>query len=87
MLVPALAYAGGLAALLTMIDKAVTQSKEAQNALRPIAIGSSKYLVAFLHPYQVHQIRTNTNTGQWLDIQKAAATADAIAFLDRTIGQ
>ena len=26
----------------------------------------------FLHDYQVHDLRTNTASGQWLDIQKAA---------------
>jgi len=28
--------------------------------------------VLFLHPWQITDLRTSTNTGQWLDIQKAA---------------
>jgi N4-gp56 family major capsid protein len=31
----------------------------------------------FLHPYQVYDLRTNTSTGQWLDIQKAALAGGA----------
>jgi N4-gp56 family major capsid protein len=59
---------------LTQIDIAVERAKVAQNALRPVKVGANDYMVAFLHPYQVTQMRTNTNTGQWLDIQKAAMT-------------
>ena len=40
--------------------------------IRPLNIRGDKYYVMFIHPYQVHDLRTNTNTGQWLDIQKAA---------------
>jgi N4-gp56 family major capsid protein len=57
---------------LSVIDKAVEIAKTAKNALRPLRVDSDEYLVAFLHPYQVTALRTNTNTGQWLDIQKAA---------------
>lgn len=32
---------------------------------------TDKY-VMYLHPYQINSIRTNTSTGQWLDITKAA---------------
>lgn len=37
-------------------------------------ISGGKY-VMYLHPYQVTDLRTNTDTGQWLDIQKAALSA------------
>lgn len=44
-----------------------------QIPLSPISMGRGmKYYVMFLHPYQVTDLRTNTSTGQWLDIQKAA---------------
>jgi len=43
-----------------------------QIPLVPLRIGSEKKFVMFLHPYQVTDMRTNTATGQWLDIQKAA---------------
>lgn len=57
---------------LTLIDKAVEKSKLAVNAMRPLSINGDNYLVAILHPYQVTDLRISTNTGQWLDIQKAA---------------
>ncbi len=57
---------------LSVIDKAVEVAKTAKNLMRPISIGGDEYWVAFLHPYQVTDLRTSTNTGQWLDIQKAA---------------
>lgn len=40
--------------------------------LRPVMIGGSEYYAAVLHPAQVTNLRTSTNTGQWLDIQKSA---------------
>lgn len=64
---------------LTMIDKAVERAKIAVNRLRPVRVGSEDYLVAFLHPYQVTSLRTNTNSGQWLDIQKAAMAGSKAA--------
>jgi N4-gp56 family major capsid protein len=40
--------------------------------IRPLRMGSDQYYCIFLHPYQVYDLRTSTDTGQWLDIQKAA---------------
>jgi N4-gp56 family major capsid protein len=40
--------------------------------IRPIMIGGRKKYLAFLHDFQVTDLRTNVNPGQWLDIQKAA---------------
>jgi len=57
---------------LNFIDDAVEKSKTLKNALRPVRSGNGSYLVLFLHPSQVTSLRTTTNTGQWLDIQKAA---------------
>lgn len=37
--------------------------------------GEGKF-VAVLHPFQVYDLRTNTSTGQWIDIQKAASGAE-----------
>lgn len=60
---------------LSLIDTAVERAKTAVNALRPISLGNGRNgYVLFLHPYQVTDLRTNTSTGQWLDIQKAAMT-------------
>ena len=58
--------------LLPMLDLAVNIAKTSSPLIRPIRAGSQEYYVAFLHPDQVLSLRTNTNTGQWLDIQKAA---------------
>ena len=58
--------------LLPMLDMAVKIAKTSAPLIRPIRVGSQEYYVAFLHPDQVLSLRTNTNTGAWLDIQKAA---------------
>jgi len=57
---------------LALIDKAVEKAKTASPLIRPIRKDGKDHYVMFLHPYQVTSLRTNTSTGQWLDIQKAA---------------
>lgn len=57
---------------LTLIDKCVERAKTISPLIRPIMVNGEKKYVMFLHPYQVKSLRTNTSTGQWLDIQKAA---------------
>ncbi len=44
------------------------------NPIRPLKMRGDDYYCMFLHPFQVHDLRTSTTTGQWLDIQKAAMT-------------
>lgn len=65
---------------LRYVDIAREAAETAANPVRPINvegyddgrdISGGKY-VMYLHPYQVTDLRTNTSTGQWLDIQKAA---------------
>ena len=57
---------------LSFLDVAVERAKTNTPMIRPIKVnGEDKYL-AFLHPYQVTAMRQNTNSGQWLDIQKTA---------------
>lgn len=63
---------------LAMIDKAVEAAKVATPLIRPININGGKHFVAFLHPYQVTDLRTTTSTGQWLDIQKAAMSGGKV---------
>jgi N4-gp56 family major capsid protein len=63
---------------LNIIDRAVERAKVAVNALRPIESGGKRMYVAFLHPYQVTSLRTNTNTGQWQDIQQAAMSGGQV---------
>lgn len=57
---------------LTFIDTAVEKAKLAKNKLKPIKVGGKEFYVMFLHTYQVTSLRTNTASGQWSDIQKAA---------------
>jgi N4-gp56 family major capsid protein len=65
---------------LTDIDRAVTIAKSfgrygdytTSVPMRPVMVGGEQKYVLFLHPYQTRLLRTNTSTGQWLDIQKAA---------------
>lgn len=57
---------------LSFIDVAKEKALTNSPMVRPIKVnGEDKYLI-FLHPYQVTDLRQNTNTGQWLDIEKAA---------------
>jgi N4-gp56 family major capsid protein len=57
---------------LTLIDVAVEKAKTLAVPIRPIMINGEQKYVLFLHHHQVTDLRTNTATGQWLDIQKAA---------------
>jgi N4-gp56 family major capsid protein len=58
---------------LQVLDDAVERAKTQTNSIRPVRIGPDEYYVAFLHPFQVNDLRTSTaNAGSWFDIQKAA---------------
>jgi len=57
---------------LQLIDTAVAAAKLSTPVLRPLKINGEDKYVLFLHTNQATQLRTNTATGQWLDIQKAA---------------
>ena len=63
---------------LTMIDKAVERAKTLTPAIKPVNVNGKRFYVAWLHPYQVTDLRTSTSTGQWLDIQKAAMTGGLV---------
>ena len=63
---------------LAMLDKCVERAKVLTPAIRPINVGGKKFFVAWLHPYQVTDLRTNTATGQFIDIQKAAMTGGLV---------
>lgn len=64
---------------LQFVDFALEKAKLNSPAIRPIKYMGEDYYVMFLHPYQVTAMRTNASAGQWLDIQKAAATGGEIA--------
>lgn len=57
---------------LTTIDRAVNIAKTTSPLIRPVKVGSQSYYLLFLHPDSVRNLRTASNTGAWLDIQKAA---------------
>lgn len=59
---------------LRFIDRAVEKAKLASPKIRPIRVGGENLYVMYLHPTQVTALRTNTESGQWLDIQKSAYT-------------
>lgn len=67
---------------LKLIDRAVARASTMGGgtsgipAIEPCMIDGEEHYVNVLHPWQEFDVRTNTNTGQWLDIQKAAATAE-----------
>lgn len=63
---------------LDLIDKAKEMAETATPKIRPTKVNGEDFYVIYLHPYQVTDLRTNTSTGQWLDIQKAAMTGGQI---------
>lgn len=63
---------------LNVIDSAVEAAKTLTPAIRPVRTGGKEFYLGFLHPYQVTDMRINTSTGQWLDIQKAAMTGGEV---------
>lgn len=46
-------------------------------AIEPMMIDGEMTYVLLMNPFQSYDLRTNTSTGQWLDIQKAASTNNA----------
>jgi N4-gp56 family major capsid protein len=69
---------------LADLDKAVAIAKEPSTSghprIRPIKIDGKRYWVAFLHPYQILQLRRDASTaGNFFDIQKAALQGGKIS--------
>lgn len=67
---------------VTVIEKATNkaemmQARDPRTAnMVPVTNGSNDQYVMLMSPFQEFDLRTNTTTGQWLDIQKAAAAAE-----------
>jgi len=57
---------------LSLIDRLRTKAETQSPQLRPFKLRGEDYYVIFLHPLQIEDMRTNTDTGQWQDIQLAA---------------
>ncbi len=70
---------------LSLIDRAKVLARTVSTkdgtgpVMRPIRYMGGEYFVMFLHPYQVHQLRTNPSTIGWADIQKAAMQGGDVA--------
>lgn len=64
---------------LDLIDKAREKAETGDPPVNPIMIGGEKMFVMYLHDFQVTSLRTNTSTGQWQDIQKAAMTGGQVS--------
>lgn len=67
---------------LSLINRAVARAATMGGgtanlpAIEPVRIDGEEYYVCVMHPFQEHNLRTSTATGEWLDIQKAAAGAE-----------
>ena len=61
---------------LSMIERAVAQAKLATPVIRPVMVDGEPKYVGIFYTKAVLQMRTNTNTAQFIDIQKAATTGD-----------
>ena len=59
---------------LRLIDYAKELARTAASPIRPVNIEGGEFYVCYLHPYQVVDLRTNTDTGQWMDFSRAAYT-------------
>lgn len=68
---------------LADLDKAVTIAKTAisgtRERIKPLSIDGKKYYVVFLHPYAIRQLRSNTGTGNFLDIEKQVLAGGKIS--------
>jgi N4-gp56 family major capsid protein len=69
---------------LALIDKLVESAKLGSvngtgPVIRPVNVDGEDRYVVVMHTKQVTQLRTNTQAGQFLDIQKAAMTGDGSA--------
>lgn len=67
---------------LTTIDRLVAKAEMMGGGttgtpqIMPIMIDGEEHYVLCMTPWDEYNVRTSTSTGQWLDIQKAAATAE-----------
>ena len=67
---------------LRLVDRAKTRADSQGGGatgipvLQPCKIDGNETFVTVMHTFQEDDLRSNTSTGQWLDIQKAAAAAE-----------
>ncbi len=58
---------------LSFIDRAIAAAKTSAPLIRPVKVRGNDHYVMFLHPWQVHSLRTDATSGRitWYDAQKA----------------
>lgn len=58
---------------LTLLDQCIAFAKTASPLIRPLRVNGEEKFVIFLHPYQVHSLRTDATANRitWYDTQKA----------------
>lgn len=67
---------------LRLVDRAKTRADSQGGGatgipvLQPCKIDGNETFVCVMHTFQEDDLRANTSTGQWMDIQKSAATAE-----------
>jgi N4-gp56 family major capsid protein len=67
---------------VTVIEKAINkaemmQARDPKTAnMVPVTNGADDQYVLLMSPFQEYDLRNNATTGQWIDIQKAAAAAE-----------
>lgn len=44
--------------------------------MQPISIAGGQHFVVVMHPFQAHSLKVSTASGDWLDVQKAAAASE-----------
>lgn len=64
---------------LESLDQCVAHAKTATPMIRPARFEGQNYYVAILHPDSIYQLRQQTNSGQWADIQKASMQGGRLA--------
>lgn len=63
---------------ITFWDTAVRSAKALTSGIRPVKVNGRDLYIGVMHPSQTTDMRQNTSTGQWLDIQRAAMTGGDI---------
>lgn len=56
---------------LKWVDYAKEMAETADPQITPVMVDGEEKYVMYLHPYQITDLRTNTSTGEWLDITKS----------------
>lgn len=64
---------------LDLVDYAKEKAMTANPKIRPAKVNGKDYYVMYLHPYQVTDLKNDTSTGMWREIQLAAMQGGKIS--------